>query len=171
MENKKLLPVLLSNNWYFHDQKEYNKIKENSTKLLTVLGYGVNESEHAAELIKELYLLADAADKLGEESFKKMILICHKIDEHLNRPNNSWNEIRWWKAVRDKNYLIGAYYLLVDQLSKVGKTNLIAALRAAKKLFDAGIAHDKKNWQLVRQYTSDYWTIINSVSPRKFIEF
>ncbi len=171
MARENELAILLSNNWFFHDEKEYRKIETNSTKLLTVLGYSINSSQKAAKLIKQMYEETDKLEQFDDKTHTKLILLCDEVDRILGRKFNAKEEIKWWKVFRDKNYLLGAFFLFTDQLSKLGFKNLFSALKTAKELYHAGIEHKKKNWKLVRQHTKNYWLIINSTKVQKFIEF
>ena len=171
MANKVDLASLLSNNWYFHDKKQYEDIKTNSKKLLIKLGYNKTAAEKAAKLVKKLFEKEDSDEKLTQNTYSQLTDICDKIDMTLGRPLNSKNEIKWWRAVRHRNYLLGWFLLVNDQISKLGVLRISSAIFAANKLFCAGLAHDKKNWNTVREYCKDYWKIINLDKTKKFIEF
>ncbi|AJF60044.1 MAG: hypothetical protein QT03_C0001G0548 [archaeon GW2011_AR10] len=172
MKNKKQpLSVLLSNNWLFHDKKKYNLIEENSINLLIELGYNESSSKKAGKLIKKLYEFADKIQKIDLNTYEKMNSLCDKIDHYLKRNKNAKNEIKWWKAVRDKNYFLATYFIFLDQLSKLGWKNAFLSIKATKQLYRAGIEHDKKNWQAVQNHCQEYWKIIKRAKVDKFIEF
>ena len=171
MENKDSLGILLLNNWLYHDQKKYAAIEKNSIAILTCLGYNSEKTKIASQKIRSLFELADADEQIGKQTYKKLIEICDSVDLTLNRPKNSRFEIYWWKAVRNQNFLAGALYLYLDQISKLGLTHPIAALKASRKLYITGKAHNKKDLRIQTKAMEEYWNIIQKVNPKQFIEF
>jgi hypothetical protein len=171
MGNSKKLAILLSNNWLFHDEQKYEKIRLNSIELFKNIKYSQKESKHISKKIKQLYVLADKDELISKKTFETMISICDGIDIFLNQPLKTKNSIYWWKAFRSKNYFLGFLYLIKDQLSKLGWKNFFLAFFAAKKLFSAGVVHKKRDWEKVRKLTEQYWEIILSTNHKKFVQF
>jgi len=173
------LAILLANNWFFHDQEKYNKIKINSIYLLKKIGYEKSMSEEASIKIKNIFELADKAEEYQKKGQKKkekklynLIKIrADKLDKILNRKLNSRYEIMWWETIRHKKYMHSIIFLFLDQVKKFGIKNLFSSIKSTYYLAKAGFLHDKKDWEGVKRYLVNYWKEVHKCKLENFLEF
>jgi hypothetical protein len=161
-----------------HDKQRYTEIKINTFRLLLKIGYDRASAKSASRVIETIYRKADLAEKYmhsdsAKENFlyDEMVKACDNLDRMLGRKMNSKNELFWWKAIRHRNIILASFYLFNDQLSKFGYTRFISAAKATVFLFNAGKAHDNKNWDLCKAETKNMWSIVKSRGIYKYLEF
>ena len=178
VKTRKDVATLLVNNWYLHDQQKYTDIKKNTVELLIKIGYDSALSHRAGKMIKQIYIMADLAEKCMYDNpakedrlYRKMEKICKELDTLLKRKCNSKNELLWWKAIRHKNIIEASYYLFVDQISKFGYYRVDSAFKATIFLFRAGHAHDQKHWNSCRQEVAKLWDLIKHENILRYMEF
>jgi hypothetical protein len=156
--------------WWAHDEKEFDRLSHSASRLFQELGFPKKNSNKAGKYVSKAYYYYDKAgkyDKLGDKTkreyyFKKVLEFQIKVREVLNEKTiTAYFENFWWREFHYRKYLKVFPFMLLQQIFKYQKFNLMIPLKCTMNIVRAGVrGHDERNKEMAIKYLSKYWDLL-----------
>jgi hypothetical protein len=166
---EEILADMHSKIWFYHDERNFEKLENSAVKLFLTLNFPKKESIKAGKHVANAYIFYDKAGMSADEgSGKKRDYFLKKVLNEEIKIRNLLNEdVRaayceniWWKEFQNRNYLGVFPYILRHEMVKYKGHNPIIPFLSVYYLIKAGfVGHNKRNRYITAHYLEKYWKI------------
>ena len=161
--------------YWLHDAEDFDELAATVSKIYKSLGHKKERADIAGHLIGEAYQLADHAELASQAgSVLEEIQFYTQAKEKLILAETSLgfttsiaeHQMKWWMYFRHKKMFLVILHLFLQHLKPLPRTNFLTALRLTYYLLQAGIGHNRRDFEMMKESGTKYWTLLLKTNPQ-----